>query len=380
MSSEQQPRDKSALLTERQAKLANALQVSGLDALALNPGPSLTYLTGLEFHLSERPVVVIFIPHAPSIIILPNLEAAKLDAYPLPIKVFTYGEDPSRWADVFRQAIREIPFNHTKFGVEPGRMRILELRMLESSTAVSSFESAESTLSSLRMIKDRNEIAAMQKAVEIAESALIDVLPMIKIGTSEREIASQLAMKLMSHGSDSALPFTPIVASGPNSANPHAFPTDRQLADGDLLIIDWGAAYHGYYSDLTRTFGIGNIADDLRKVASVVLQANLSAQTTAAPGIRAGDVDRAARSVIAAAGYDKFFIHRTGHGLGMEGHEPPYMFAENDLILIPGMTFTIEPGIYLPGRGGVRIEDDFVITPSGGASLSSLERSLIIIE
>jgi Xaa-Pro dipeptidase len=181
---------------------------------------------------------------------------------------------------------------------------------------------------------------------------------------------------LLREGSESQVPFAPIVASGPNSANPHATPSDRRLERGDQLIIDWGANIGGYFSDLTRTFAIGEPPDEMKHIAQVVLQANEAAREKAGPGIPAQAVDRAARQVIEDAGYGDFFIHRTGHGLGMEVHEHPYIREGNLLPLAPGMTFTIEPGIYLPGRGGVRIEDDVVITNDGILSFSDMPRTL----
>ena len=186
----------------------------------------------------------------------------------------------------------------------------------------------------------------------------------------------ELTIALLRAGSDAELPFAPIVAGGPNSANPHANPSDRCLAAGDLVVVDWGASYAGYYSDLTRTLAVGDVETELRQIARIVADANAAGRAAGKPGITAGEVDQAARAVIAAAGYGQFFTHRTGHGLGMETHEQPYMFGENKLRLADGMVYTVEPGIYLPGRGGVRIEDDVVVTADGCESLSSLPRDL----
>jgi len=169
------------------------------------------------------------------------------------------------------------------------------------------------------------------------------------------------------------------VASGPNSASGHAFPTERKLAAGDLLVIDWGASAAGYFADITRTFAVGEVEEELAKVHRIVQEANAAGRAAVRAGATCGSVDDAARSVIQAAGYGEYFIHRTGHGLGMEIHEEPYMRAGNEMVLEPGMTFTIEPGIYLPGRGGVRIEDNMVVTEDGGESLTDLRRELVHI-
>jgi Xaa-Pro dipeptidase len=187
-------------------------------------------------------------------------------------------------------------------------------------------------------------------------------------------------LQLLRAGSDPEFAFTPIVSSGPNGANPHASPSDRKLQAGDLLVIDWGATYSGYVSDITRTFAIGPVDEEYRHIHDIVVQANAAGRRTARPGIPSGEVDRAARNVIEQAGYGKYFTHRTGHGLGMEGHEHPYIYAENERPLEAGMAFTVEPGIYLPGRNGVRIEDDVVITENGAESLSDFSRELQTLE
>ncbi|MCJ7659221.1 MAG: Xaa-Pro peptidase family protein [Anaerolineales bacterium] len=368
------------LYTSRHAQLAIAIQNSDLDVLALNPGKSLTYLTGLHFHLSERPVLALFVPHTPPIVVLPELEALKIESLDYPVQAFPYGEDPETWGAVFHQASQAAKVDGRRVGVEPRCMRVLELRLLETSAPQAEILSGEEILVTLRVYKDEAEIASMRAAVDIAQRSLQATLPNIKAGMSERQLASDLTLQLLRHGSEPEIPFSPIVASGPNSANPHVTPSDRVLTQGDLLVIDWGATVNGYVSDLTRTFAIGEPDPELARIAEIVVAANAAARQVAAPGVRASDVDKAARAVIEQAGYGKFFTHRTGHGLGLEGHEEPYIRGDNDQLLEEGMTFTIEPGIYLPDRGGVRVEDDFVITSDGGESLSNLHRQLRIIE
>jgi Xaa-Pro dipeptidase len=365
---------------KRQERLAGAIQAAGLDAAAFNPGPTLSYLTGLSFHLSERPVLVFFCPSSEPVIVLPELETAKLRALPYPTRSFAYGEDPDHWGDVFQQAAHAAGLDGKKIGLEPRRLRVLELRLLEAAAPKAQFISAEDSLASLRMYKDAGEIAAMHKAAQIAQEALLQTLSMIKAGVTERAIASELTAQLLRLGSDPEMPFAPIVSGGPNSANPHASPGDRALQEGDLLVIDWGASYLGYFSDITRTFAIGKIEPEFNKIYQLVLEANTAGRAACAPENLAGDVDRAARSVIEAGGYGVYFRHRTGHGLGLEVHEEPYMRAGNPMPLAPGMTFTVEPGIYLLDRGGVRIEDDVVITPDGSQSLTDLPRELQILK
>lgn len=367
----------STVIKSRQGKIAKALADAGLDALALNPSPSLTYLTGLHFHLSERPVLGLFFPDGAPLIVLPELEAAKLDSLGYDFAASTYGEEPSHWQKAFDNGLKNRPIS--TLGIEELSLRLLEYRYIQASLPQTKVQNAGEVVASLRMYKDKSEVAAMQKAVDIAETALKEALRHVKIGMTEKELASELVLQLLRHGSDGELPFQPIVSTGPNGANPHAVPSERKLAAGDLLVIDYGAAAGGYFSDITRTFGLGELSAEQQKVHQTVQAANAAGRAAVHPGVPCGDVDKAARDVIDAAGYGQYFIHRTGHGLGMETHEEPYMRANNPMILEPGMSFTIEPGIYIPNQYGVRIEDNIVVTADGGLSLTSLPRELQII-
>lgn len=367
------------IFKKRQEKLAAEMQKSGLQAVAINPGPSLVYLTGLHFHLMERPVVAIFSPGKALAIALPELEVRKLEGLAYPVKSYAYPEDPSKWSDSFKQAVHTVGISSGKIGVEPRQFRVLELRLMENALPGADFVSAEDIVSSLRMQKDASELGAMRKAVEIAQTALGKTIPAIRAGATEKEISSELITQLLRAGSTGDMPFMPIISGGPHSADPHATPSGRALQAGDLLVIDWGATFNGYVSDLTRTFAIGEVEAEFKRIAEIVLKANAAGREAGKPGSPAKNVDIAARTVIEQAGYGQYFTHRTGHGLGMEGHEPPYMRGDNEQILLPGMTYTVEPGIYLPGRGGVRIEDNMVITDQGAESLSDFSRELYFV-
>ena len=229
------------------------------------------------------------------------------------------------------------------------------------------------------MHKNNEEIMAIRKAISIAEKALLAFLPQIKPGVSEKWLANQLVIHLLNEGSSPDLPFEPIIASGPNSANPHAVPSDRELQTGDALIIDWGARFDGYISDLTRSFIIAGENPLISQIAEIVLKANQSAIAAARPNVAASEVDKAARDVISDSGFGDAFTHRTGHGIGLLAHEDPYISQSNSSMLKIGMVFTIEPGIYLPGQGGIRIEDDILINDSGCEVLTTLPREVRII-
>lgn len=367
------------MTTTRFSRLFAAMSAAGLEALALNPGPSLVYLTGLNFHLMERPTVVIATLPDRVTIIMPRLEAAKLARSLVPMTDFQFDDNPAEWQATFNTACQHLGLDGKTVGVEPNRLRFLELNFLQQAAPHARFVSASGILESLRIQKDAGEVVLMRQAVKIAQNALLATLKLAKVGMAERELAAELSIQMLRAGADPDLAFAPIVSSGPNSANPHASPSDRPLTPGDLLVIDWGAVYQGYVSDLTRTFAVGDVEAEYRKIAKIVADANAAGRAAARPGIVAGDVDRAARAVIDQAGYGPYFTHRTGHGLGMEGHEPPYMFAENTLVLAEGMAFTVEPGIYLPERGGVRVEDNVIITATGAETLSDLPRELLTI-
>jgi len=364
------------MVKTRLAKLSEALQTSGLDALALNAGTSLTYLTGLHFHLSERPVVVIFTrEHAP-VIVLPELEMLKVSGLPYEITTFSYGENPVEWDRVFRKAVLSLGLDGRHIGVEPGAMRLLEFRNVKAGAPDADYPDASGVVGSLRVQKDAEEIAAIRRAVKAAQEALEAMIPLIRIGMTEKELAAELVVQLLRHGAQAEMPFAPIVSSGPNSANPHATPSGRRLCAGDLLVVDWGATVDDYISDLTRTFAVGEVDAEYRKIHAIVQEANAAGRAAGRPGVPCAVVDRAARDVIEKSGYGVHFTHRTGHGIGMEGHEEPYLRGDNPRPLAPGMTYTVEPGIYLPGRNGVRIEDDMVITDSGVECLSDMPREL----
>lgn len=367
------------MTAQRLARLTELLATAGFDALALNPGPSLNYLTGLSFHLMERPVVLLISPKTQPVIVLGELEAGKVQAASIPLHAITYSDNPGTWAQAFQQAAQAAEIDHLKVAVEPTRLRILELQFLQNAAPHAQYLPGETALAQLRLHKDADEIAAMRQAALIAQRALKSTLPAVRAGVSERDLASELTANLLRCGCAAELPFAPIVSFGENSANPHAVPSGRKLKEGDLVLFDWGATYRGYCSDITRTFALGKIDPELKVIYDLVQAANAAGRSAGMPGLRAGDVDRAAREVIARGGYGAQFIHRTGHGLGMEAHEAPYIYAENDQILQTGMVYTVEPGIYLPGVGGVRIEDDVHITDSGCESLTDYPRDLTVL-
>ena len=365
---------------QRMQSLLSLMAQNHLDGIALNPGPTLKYLTDLNFHLMERPFLLIISRNGNAVLVHPELESSKLHDSKIHLKGYAYGENPEKWDQVFSTAIHDLNINGKKIGIEPTHIRFLELQFLSHAAPDSKIIAANIVLDNLRIKKDPSEKQNIRQAAIIAQDAMEATIPYMKPGVTEIEIAMELSIQLLRAGSEPGFAFSPAVVAGPNSAKNHTGPGDRPLQKGDLIMIDWGAKYKGYNSDLTRTFAIGELDLELVKIYETVQAANDQGKKTARPGLPAGEVDKATRKIIESEGFGKYFTHRTGHGLGMEVHEPPYIYAENQNSLEEGMVFTVEPGIYLEGIGGVRIEDDVIITGSGCESLSDFPHDLRILD
>ncbi|MCA9935955.1 MAG: aminopeptidase P family protein [Ardenticatenaceae bacterium] len=364
--------------TERLKRLQKQILANGLDGLALVPGPNMVYVSGIHSHLSERPIVLFIPADDDPAIVIPTLEAMKAEAAGIPPnRIFAWSDDEG-YTGAFQQACAYLELSDYLLGVESLHMRVLELELLKRYAPGLTITHAEPIMMSLRLQKDDAELAAMEDAITVAEQAMHRLLPRIKIGMTEKQVAALLTQELLLGGAE-RMAFDPIVSTGPNSASPHAVPTDRPLAAGDLLVIDWGCFVNGYPSDITRTFAVGEISAELKYIYDVVKMANEEGKLIARPDVTGQDVDRAAREVIDDAGYGEYFIHRTGHGLGLEIHEPPFMMEGYTEPLGVGNVFTVEPGIYVPGLGGVRIEDDVIITPEGQRTLTTFTRDLITV-
>ena len=364
------------MYTNRLSRLIEQAGASGLDALALVPGPNLFYLTGLSFHLSERPILLLLPVGRAPVLVAPGFEALKAEGSALEMEVFPYTDEEGH-ETAFQSACDALELGGRVVGAEAFTMRLVEARLLEKCAPSCHIVPAEDVLAELRMHKDEHELAHMRRAITITETALQATMQQARAGMSELQVAALLRAEMLRAGAET-IAFV-IVQGGPNAASPHAVPGDRPIQPGETIIIDCGVTVGGYNSDITRTFSIGALDEEMAEVYEIVRAANAAGRAAVRPGVPAEAVDRAARAVIEEAGYGEYFIHRMGHGLGLEVHEPPYIVAGNERLLEPGMTFTIEPGVYLPGRGGVRIEDDVVITAAGGESLTTFPRELVAL-
>ena len=328
----------------RLQKLTQQILAHGVDGVALVPGPNMAYLSGIHSHVSERPIVLFFPADDDPAIVIPGLEAMKAQAAGIPAdRIFAWNDDEG-YTGAFQQACAVLELSDYLLAVEALHMRVLELELLKRYAPGLTTTHAEPILMALRAVKEDEEIAKMERAIAIAERAMERLIPQIEMGMTEKQVAAMLTQLQLEEGAD-AIAFGPIVSTGPNGASPHAVPTDRRLQAGDLLVIDWGCLVEGYPSDITRTFAVGELDPELRHIYETVKLANEQGVLASGPGATGQDVDRATREVIEDAGYGDYFIHRTGHGLGVEGHEPPFMMEANTEPLIPGNVFTVEPGI-----------------------------------
>lgn len=266
-----------------------------------------------------------------------------------------------------------------ELGFEPHDLSYAAFKGYEAELAGIKLVPADSLVEELRMIKDEAELTVMREAAELADRTFEHVLTTLKPGVTELEVALEIEFYMRRHGA-SGVSFDTIVASGERSALPHGKASERVIGSGEFVTFDFGAYYKGYCSDITRTVVVGKPADKHRAIYDIVLEAQLNALEHIKPGMTGKEADALARDVIDRHGYGDYFGHSTGHGLGMEVHEAPRLSKLSDTVLRPGMTVTVEPGIYLPGFGGVRIEDDVVVTEHGVQRLTQSTKNFIIID
>ena len=364
---------------ERLDRLRTLMAAAKLDVVAFVPGPNLTYLTDSGIGLSSDRPLVLFIPlQGETVLVIPMLEENRLANLPFPVDTIAYS-DADGFLGAFEQAVSALKLgDNARIGTEGLRMRVLEGRLIEKNAPGATVFSADDALMPWRLYKTAEELDSFRKAIALSEVALKATLERIRPGMTERQIAAQLSLALADAGS-SGESFPPLVMVGPNITS-HAETTERAVQVGDMLLFDFGGKFGHYPADITRTFAVGAPpSDQLANIYATVLAANEAGIKASKPGIPALEVDRAARQVIVDAGYGEYFTHRTGHGLGLDVHEPPFMRAGNAQILEPGMVYTVEPGIYIPGIGGARIEDNVVITESGVEVMTKFPKTLQVI-
>jgi Xaa-Pro aminopeptidase len=358
--------------SQRRVRALEAAEAAGLAGLLVTPGSDFVYLTGHEADPYERLTLLILAVGRDPVLVVPTLERplAEAAAGIGGVELVDWRDDE----DAHEVAARILRAGRYAISDQTWASHLLEL---ERATADCLFVAAGRTLPLLRAVKDEEEVGLLRAAGRAADAAFADLVGVPFAERRELDIAEVLGQMLLEQGHD-RVGFT-IVASGPNGASPHHGAGERTIEQGDAVVLDFGGARERYVSDITRTVFVGEPDGEQRTVYDVVLAAQQAAFEAVRPGVAAQDVDRAARAVIAEAGYADRFVHRTGHGIGLDVHEPPYIVEGNETQLQPGMTFSDEPGIYLTGRFGVRIEDQVVVTPSGAERLNEASRELTVV-
>ncbi len=358
-------------------RLIPELENNGYTHMIMAPGASFTYLTGMGAHQSERLTLFGISVDGRAALLLPKLEVNGVPQT-LQARLFSYADETGS-DDALREFTNELALTAmSSVGIEADHLRLFEANALRNA-GIEQLIPADAMPMGLRLIKDSRELALLQTAATIVDAALTSTLPLVKIGMTEFEVAAELEYQMRKFGSEGT-PFGTIVGSGPRGALPHGGPTSKQIEQGELVVLDYGAICAGYAADTTRTIAFGEPSNEARKVYNIVKQAQETAVSGVVAGITAEQVDALARDVISVAGYGEYFTHRTGHGLGLDVHEYPSIMKGNSLVLTPGMVFTIEPGVYLSGQFGVRIEDDVVITEGGCHVLTRFTKDLVIVD
>lgn len=342
----------------------------GVDCLLLSVGSDLPYLTGYRAMPLER-LTMFVVTATAAVLVVPELEAPRVD--PGPFETMAWSETTNPIEIVTRVAGRP---TIAAIGDETWSVFLVQLLARMPETA---FLPASVVMSELRIRKDQDEVDRLAAAGLAVDRVLTRIPDEVRFrGRTERQVSRDVIDMTLEEGHETAEFW--IVASGPNAASPHHEPGERVIESGDVVIVDFGGKLGGYCSDVSRTFSVGEPSALAVEVHAVVAEAQAAGRAAATVGTPCEDVDAACRSVIAGAGYGEYFIHRTGHGIGMDGHEAPYLVAGNTLPIEAGMSFSIEPGIYLPGELGVRIEDICVAADDGPLVLNQADRALLAVE
>ncbi|MEQ8297821.1 MAG: Xaa-Pro peptidase family protein [Nitratireductor sp.] len=355
---------------DRLARLREAMRAEAADLVAIAPGSHMDWLVGFHPHPDERPCLLL-VGAKKEAFLMPVLNAEGTREH-TDIAFHTWSDDQGPKA-ALDEALAAIGAEGAKTVVLDETMRADFALLVLDALPGATHAFTDRTLGRLRMVKDEGEIAKLKMNAEIADRAMQKAFAAIRPGMAEKDLAQVVKDHFASEG---AVPSFWIVGGGQNGAFPHHQSGDRPLAEGDAIVIDIGARKAGFPSDITRMAVVGRPPEGYGQIHTIVEKAVQAAMKAARPGVKASAVDAAARTVIADAGYGEYFVHRTGHGMGIDGHEPPYITATADTVLEEGMVFSIEPGIYLPGRFGIRLEEIVVLRADGPEILSGLPRDL----
>jgi len=354
-------------------KLVQIMRENEFDGALISPGANLYYLTGLHLHESgERVTLLVLNSDGEYQLLAPSLYENTIRDFPV-----TFWRDGENPYEKLAWILGELELSSGRILVENTMRSDWLIHVIKLGNRNFEFHPLNLLMRALRMRKDPAEIRLMERAAKVADRVFEETLNLDLLGMRERELA--LKIELLIRELSDGLSFEPIVASGENGANPHHLPGNRRLRKGDFVIMDYGAKVQGYCSDITRTIALGRPNEKLLEIYEVVKDAQEKAYRAVKSGIKAKEVDATARETITGKGYGEYFTHRTGHGLGLDVHEEPFIGPDGEVTLGDGMTFTIEPGVYVPGLGGVRIEDDVVVKEGRGKRLTRADRELVVL-
>ncbi len=349
-------------------KIRKALLPNGLDAVIITSAPNRFYATGFS---SSAGIVVITKSAATFITDFRYIEAATAKIKDAEVRMIARGEK-------YHELARDLCSGCKKIGIEDASMTVAEYRTYKKAIEGAELMTASGVLADLRSSKEEGEIAIMRDVQRITDRSFAEILGEIHEGMTEKELAAKLIYILYKNGAD-GMAFDPIVVSGANSSLPHGVPGEKKLQKGDFITMDFGAAKDGYCSDMTRTVALGYATDEMKKVYGTVLEAQLAGIAAAKAGIVGRDLDKSARDIIDNAGYGEYFGHSFGHSLGIEIHEPPNASPGEPRKLPVNAVVSAEPGIYLPGKFGVRIEDVLILKEGGCEDITASPKELIIV-
>lgn len=362
-------------MNNRMKQLEQSMNDKGLDSLLVTDPKHVYYLTGFASDPHERFLGLLLVRGEEPLLIVPALDAEAASAASSVKNILTHSDTDNPYLLLQQQFKGSIG----TLGIEKEQLTVARYEELSASVSAKQYADIGPLLRSMRVNKSTEEIKRMKHAMELIEEVLRQGLKSVKVGVTEIEIVAELEYLMKKLGAQGPS-FDTMVLSGPKTALPHGTPGDRKIQHGDLLMFDMGVYADGYASDITRTFAVGDISPELKSIYNAVLEANLAGIQAIQPGVALASVDQAARAAIDKAGYGPYFLHRLGHGLGMDVHEYPSVHGNNTDLVQPGMVFTVEPGVYVAGLGGVRIEDDIFVTENGVDVLTSYPKELITLE
>ena len=353
------------------------MKQNGYDAYVIGPLADLTYLTGMRPLTDERFKALFLLADNRYFYISPELYYEETRAALGESADFFSWSDSEGFLKAIRQAAGRYPIKNARIAVnsEVSAADMLNMRELLSAE----FFDGRAIMETVRVVKTQEELEFLRQAARIADTVAAEIVDFIHPGVTERAIKEKITALLSEHGGEGNS-FEPIVAAGPNSSMPHYLKGSRAFTTGDTVVLDFGCLYKDYCSDISRTVFVGEVSDEQKKVYEIVYEANLAGEKAVVSGAKAGEVDLAAREVIRRYGYGEYFINRTGHGIGVGEHEAPFIKEGNKQLLEDGMVFSVEPGIYLPGRFGLRIEDIVVVNGSRCEILNKADKSLRVVK